>query len=665
MSQLGVMKTGFIYAMALLVLSMPALSAQGTGEDGRQAIKVEGTELAMMQTVVDVLAMLPGVMVENETVTVIGRGSPDIYVGNIKIMEFSDLMHITADRIKEIEVLKHPGAEYDKNVESVIVIKIKPDRKDGFSLDNALRLNLTHTLATNDELTLGWKKDRLAIGAFIGWNESRMTYESTSFTNKYKDYELISESSSMSHPDVLKQWVSSRFSSAYDFRSGSRLSFNYSFMGKVRDVSIIPESSATSTNPETKHNYAIDYSGKLGGWAVSIGNNAFIDDVKTIVEAPSSGSNYLRKEVDLRIYLQASRSLWKGTISLGAEHELDRMDVTMFEDNPAFTPIEKKYRFTHAIHKDVTTDFYATTKQTLGRWNLEAGLRYEHIHSNYRPCADDGLMMYLDDCNPVLDCGLPDGFYLIPILMREREVNLKHDYLYPSLKVSTKVGGSTLSFRHTENGVRPYLGLTRLRFSEMEILNEKVLTPERTSASMLGWEYGWLAMGASHTYCDDPICKTVSSSNKYNAPDYHAMDIDVTLSPKIGCWSPVLLANLHKQWFKMPLASGKDRLIQPLLNVTFKNTLTFSKDWAMHFNALWHSRGAERNIYYFSPDFRIDASIQKSLPRSGLTFILDAGNILGSSYNDVSCYVTEYYGISQGFRNRVVRNVSLTVRYKL
>lgn len=651
--------------MALLVLSMPSLSAQSTREDGRRAIKVEGTELAKMPTVVDVLAMLPEVMVENETVTVIGRGKPDIYVDNIKILEFSELMHIPADRVKEIEVLKHPGAEYDKNVESVIVIRIKPDKKDGFSLDNALRFNMTHALATNDELTLGWKKNKLALGAFVGWNENRMNYESVSFTNKYKDHELISEASSTSHPDVLKQWLSSRFSTIYEFRPGSRLSFNYSFMGNVRDESFSPESSTTVTTPETKHNYAIDYSGKLGGWAVSIGNNAFIDDVKTIVETPSSSSNYLRKENDLRIYLQASRSLWKGTISLGAEHELDRMDVTMFEDNPNFTPIEKKYRFTHAIHQDITTDFFVSTKQTLGRWNLEAGLRYEHIHSNYRPCADDGLMMYLDEFLTLLDQCLPEGFYLIPILIKEREVNLKHDYLYPSLKVSTKVGGSTLSFRHTENGVRPYLGLTRLRFSEMEIINEKVLTPERTSSSMLGWEYKWLAIGASHTYSDDPICKTVTSSNKYNAPDYHAMDFDVTLSPKIGCWSPILLANLHKQWFKMPLANGKDRLMQPLFNVTFKNTLTFSKDWSMHFNALWHSRGAERNIYYYSPDFRIDASIQKSLPKRGLTFILDAGNVLRSSYNDVSCYVKEFYGISQGYRSRNVRSVSLTVRYKL
>lgn len=652
--------------MALLVLPMAALSAQDAqGGGGRSIIKVEGTGLEKMQTVVDVLAMLPEVVVESETVTVIGRGRPDIYVDNIKVLEFNELMHITADRVKEIEVLKHPGAEYDKNVESVIVIRIKPDRKAGFSLDNALRLNFTHALATNDELTLGWKKDKLSIGAFVGWNENRMNYESIIFTNKYKDYELISETSSTSHPDIIKQWMSSRFTSSYDFSPGSRLSLTYSFMGRIRDKSFAPESSTTITTPETEHNFAIGYSGKLGGWTISIGNNSFIDDVKTIVEKPSTASNYIRKEFDLRTYLQASRSLWKGTLSLGAEHELDRMEITMFEENPNFTPIEKKYRFTHAIHPDITTDFYVSSKQTLGRWNFEAGLRYEHIHSIYRPCADDGLMMYLDDFNPLLDCCLPEGFYLIPILVKERKVNLKHEYLYPSLKVSTKLGGSTVSFGHTENGVRPYLGLTRLRYSEIEIMNEKVLTPERTSSSMLGWEYGWVTIGASHTFSDDPICKTLSVSNKYNAPDFHAMDFDVTLSPKIGCWSPILHANMHKQWFEMPLASGKDRLIHPLFNVTFKNTLTLPKDWIMHFNALWHSRGAERNIYYYSPDFRLDASIQKSLPKAGLTFILDAGNILRGSYNDVSCYVKEFYGLSQGYRNRVVRNVSLTVRYKL
>lgn len=655
-----------ILAFILLLQLAFAASAQESSDKHSQAIKVEGTELAKLQDVLDILRMLPGISIEDGRITVAGRGTPAIYIDRRKIADFSELMHITADRVKEIEILRYPGAEYDKDVASVIIIRLKSDLAEGISLDNSLRLDLTHKISKNDELSLGWRRSALTLGAFIGWNESQKLFERFVFTNKYQDQKIISEQKSQMHPDVKRQQFTTRFSAAYDFSRGSKLTLNYSFVNRVVDHTKVPEFSQFTRQPDTRHDFALAYTGKIGEWSLTVGNNSFIDNADLISESPSSTSYYLRREFDIRTYATASRPIWKGTLTLGAEHELDNMDIRMYEDNPSYSPLEKIYFNTHAIHPDNTLGLFATSTSSFGPWSVEAGLRYEHIQSAYRPCGDDGLMKYLDDYYKTHEYDFKDKSYLIPILLALREVRYDQSFLYPSLKVSLSLGKSELSLKHTENSVHPYLGITKLRYSEIELLNEKILKAEKASVTSLEWRYDkWASLAASYSYYNQPICTTLSSSNQYNAPDYGALDLDMTLAPKIGIWTPVLHARLHKQWFEMPLASGKDRLLQPLAKITWNNNLTLPHDWTIHLNAQWHSRGAERNIYYYSPDFRVDATIQKILPKQGLTFVLGASNLFDGSYNDISCYVQDYYGISQGVRDRIPRVISLTVRYKL
>lgn len=652
--------------LLLLMLQTVVVCAQDTCDRHNDAIQVEGTELAKLQDVMDILRMLPGISIEDGNITVTGRGTPAIYIDKRKISDFSELMHITADRVKEIEILWQPGAEYDKDVASVIIVRLKSDLAEGFYLDNSLRLDLTHKISKNDELSFGWRRRGLTLGAFIGWNENQRTFERYLFTNKYQDQQLISEEKKLMHPDVKKQQFTTRLSASYDFNRNNKLTFNYSFVNKVVDHTKVPEFSQFSRQPGSHHDFALVYTGKIGEWNLTAGNNSFIDNAGQISESPSSSSYYLRKEFDIRTYATASRAFWKGRLSLGAEHELDNMDIKMYEDNPAYSPLEKIYFNTHAVHPDNTLGVFATATSSFGPWNIEAGLRYEHIQSAYRPCGDDGLMKFLDDYYKTHEYDFEDKSYLIPILLALREVKYDQSFLYPSLKVSVSLGKSELSLKHTENSVHPYLGITRLRYSEMELLHEKILKAEKASATSLEWRYDkWAGIAAAYSHYNKPICTTLSSSNQYNAPDYGAIDLDLTLAPKIGIWTPILHARFHKQWFQMPLANGKDRLLQPLAKITWNNNLTLPHDWTIHLNAQWHSRGADRNTYYYSPDFRMDATIQKILPKQGLTFVLSASNIFNGSYNDISCYVQDYYGISQGVRDQIPRVISLTVRYKL
>lgn len=654
-------------AAIMLLLSAVSVCAQSEHSGNGNAIQIAGTDLEHLQSVMDVLKMLPGIRVENNSVTVIGRGKPAIYLDTRKISEFDELTDITADRVKEVEILQHPGVEYDKNVESVIIIRLKPDEVEGFSLDNTLRLDYTDKFAKNNELRLGWRHKTLTLGAFIGWNEEKRQFDRSEFDYRYNDRELISQDKTDSNPEVYKHWFTTRFSAAYDINPKHRITFNYSLIDKNVDDFYQANVPSITKSPDVRHDFALEYSGKLGEWNINVGNNSFINHADMISEnhSTNSATYYLRREYALRTFATAFRKINNGSLTFGVEHELDHMNVRLYEDKPEQDPLLKVYLNTHAIHPDNTSGIFATGTKSVGRWTFQAGLRYEYHHYVYTPCEDDGLMKYIDEISGLINENLPEDYYLIYALMKDREVSFSKGYFYPSLSISAKLGGSELSLSHTENSIRPYLGITRLRFSEVELLNEKILMSETASTTTLGWKYKWISLAASYSYYNDPICKTMSSTNQYNAPDYDAVDFDIALTPKFGCWTPMLHTRLHKQWFEMPLANGKDRLLKPFASITFNNSVTLAHDWIIRVNAAWQSSGAERNINHYSANFQLDASIQKTLPRQGLTFTLNAVNVLRSSYNDITRYVKAYYGISQGLRDQNVSMISLSVRYKL
>lgn len=663
MNRIKIWKT--IIILLLFILQSSALQAQDTNETGSLTVKVEGTELEHLQSVADIMEVLPGLVCTEEGYFLIGRGKPDIYLDNRKLKELLELDQISADRVKEIEVLRHPGVEFDKGVESVIVIRLKKSEAEGFTLSNVLRFDQTHALSINEQLTLGWRRKRFTLGGFAGWNEDRSYWLRNIFINQYEDHKLINEVRQSSHPDVTAKSFSARFSLRYDFDHSNKLSFRYSYLNRPTYDTWQEELSSKSCYPDTRHDFALEYEGKIGKWNVTIANNSFIDQPDFSVWRPTYNTFYLRKEFDSRTYLKASRKLWQGSVTVGAEHELDYMDLKMYEDNPSYNPQQQLYFSTHAEHPDNTLAAFFSAMQTFGRWTIEAGLRYEHNSHAYRPLSDDGLMLYLDDIQAKGEVGSLKTDALVSELMKNREVRFSNDRLFPSLKVSTKIGKSELSLKHTENSIRPYLGLTRLRYSELEILNMKMLWTEYTNASTLGWKYEWLNLTATYMHYKNPVCTTTSSLNQYNANDYNAMDYAIMLSPKVGIWSPMLNVNLHKQWFTMPLANGKDVLKEPLLMMVFKNTLQFPRNWTVRLNAQWHSKGANRNDRFYTTDFNMDGSVQKNFPHLGLSFVLNAQNIFRSSYLDISRYVQEYYGVSEGLRDRLPRKLSLTVKYDL
>ena len=79
---------------------------------------IEGTYLSKLGTGNDILAHIPGVIRNGNSIEVIGRGTPLIYINGRLMHNQSELDQLSSDQIKDVEVVMTPGAKYDATVNS-------------------------------------------------------------------------------------------------------------------------------------------------------------------------------------------------------------------------------------------------------------------------------------------------------------------------------------------------------------------------------------------------------------------------------------------------------------------------------------------------------------------------------------------------------------------
>jgi hypothetical protein len=91
-------------------------------------VNVEGSATAAGSTALEVLQKVPGILIMNDKITMVGKGTPAIYVDG-RISQYTDiaqlLRDISAANIEKIEVISNPGAKYDASGGAVINIILK------------------------------------------------------------------------------------------------------------------------------------------------------------------------------------------------------------------------------------------------------------------------------------------------------------------------------------------------------------------------------------------------------------------------------------------------------------------------------------------------------------------------------------------------------------
>ena len=139
---------------------------------------VEGTLLAEAGSAGDVLEHIPAVTRKDENFEVFGKGMPTIYINGRQVRDVDELERLNSSDIRRVELVTNPGARYDASVKSVIRIRTRRQKGDGFGFD----LRSTYTYADrsqwHEQANLNYRHDGLDVFGKLTFRDTYHVQES-------------------------------------------------------------------------------------------------------------------------------------------------------------------------------------------------------------------------------------------------------------------------------------------------------------------------------------------------------------------------------------------------------------------------------------------------------------------------------------------------------
>lgn len=164
-----------------------------SNQNGNIKIDVANSIYNSIPTAVDLLAKLPTIQIssDKESITVVGKGNPLIYIDNQKV-GINDLNALAVADIKTIEIIQNPSSKYEAEGRTVILITRKFSKKNSFRTEisevASFKKNYNNYLGFNSH----FKKNKLEIKANFNYNRLN-PWESHSIDYQIPNAEIASK----------------------------------------------------------------------------------------------------------------------------------------------------------------------------------------------------------------------------------------------------------------------------------------------------------------------------------------------------------------------------------------------------------------------------------------------------------------------------------------
>lgn len=96
-------------------------------------VSMIGNPLSKLGSAVDAIKQMPLISGIGNNISVLGKGTPEIYINHRKVRDNSELQQLSSQDIERVEIITNPGAKYEADVKSVIIIHTKSRMQDGLA----------------------------------------------------------------------------------------------------------------------------------------------------------------------------------------------------------------------------------------------------------------------------------------------------------------------------------------------------------------------------------------------------------------------------------------------------------------------------------------------------------------------------------------------------
>ncbi|MBR1401801.1 MAG: TonB-dependent receptor [Prevotella sp.] len=630
-------------------------------------MNVESTVMERLGTAEDVLSRVPTISKKGEGYEILGKGAPLIYLNNRKLTDLNELRNIQSDFIRTVEVIQNPGARYDATVQAVIIIHTKRAQGEGLGVELSSWSSKGHGYVNNERINLTYRKGGLELFAnlFGAYNKrwEKGEFEQTVFAdtlwvinNRQEDHihnPFLEGRFGFNYQLDDNNSFGGFYQNTYDYvKTQSEYDDDLTANGNIYDH--LHNSGISRAEGAPKHQVNLYYTGKIGKMSIDFNADYTYRDQRNRNQQHELSENQDDRDVNTYALTRSrmaaeklfvTHPIGKGQIEVGEEYTNTRW-------NSSFENAEGYIANSNNEQHESNIAPFIELRQQFGRFQLSAGLRYEHVESEYFICGkrrDDQSRTYND--------------------------------LFPSVSVSTALKGTQFSFSYAKRTTRPtYWQLSSDVIYENRLnlqTGNPYLRPVKyhNVNAMAVWK--WLYLSANYSHCIDPILYTAGSlesdskvnlitRKNYDHADWLIVTLGAQKNIKLSegvTWTLQYNASLMKPWLKTTFLGGQKSFDQPMLSIQLGNIITLPHDWLLQGDFNVHTHGCTgANAISECTNPILTLSVSKDFFKRRLNVKLSGNDLFNGNIARFTLYSNQF--MLRKVDEDDSRYVSLSLRYR-
>ena len=374
-------------------------------------VNIEGSGTAAGSTAFEVLQKIPGVLVINDKLSVVGKSTPAIMIDG-RLSQYTDIMQVlremSAADIEKIELIINPGARYDATGGAIINIILK--RNANLGTNGSLNLNAATGLYKSATAHTDRNFYRHGQGITINHREGKLNiFAGYNFLHRnqfeYNEFDRLISSNRFFQTNYSPSYLNSHaYRAGADYYADKKNTFGVMIRGFSRNgfsgaqnntwqsdaVTAQPLSSfQTFNNTRTKRiNTSVN-----GNWKHSFDSlgkelNTDIDyseftikNTSDIINRLSNGTEYpSRQIIENPVQLLVLKTDYVHPIGKNSKLEVGvKSGIATINNDLLFTQngILDKSRSTNFKYRENINAAYASFQHKFNKWELQGGLRME------------------------------------------------------------------------------------------------------------------------------------------------------------------------------------------------------------------------------------------------------------------------------------------------
>ena len=622
-----------------------------------------GSSLAKAGSGNDVLKRIPLLNGKEGSYSVIGRGAAVIYINNRKITDATEIERLNSSDIKDIEVITNPGARYDATVSAVIRIHTVRKVGDGFGFDVRTSAYYWENWDTNNQLNMYYRRNGLELTAGSAY-ELDNTYDNQTTTNEVQAANLWTNK-------WIKKAKYRNTHNNYTFSAAYEFSANHSVGARFFTNLLVGANNGSSifSTDVLKNNVLFDHiESQISGNSTAIPNKSlsayYVGKVGKI-DIDFNTDYYYGRETEYRITTEQSANYANRTVTsagihtnkffatkLVLSHPLFGGSLSVGNEN-TFTNHEQNYvnqenvvPSTASTIKERNNAFFFEYSRPTPIGQLMAGLRYEHVNSDY---YEQGVY------SPAHSRTYSQWFPSLTFATKIKEVGLQLSYSAKTSRPSYRQLGTNVEYMN--------------RFTRQS--GNPTLKPETLHNITLVSSWSWLTFVANYTQTHNKIMywneqestdENITNLRYRNFKRFPALTLSLTAAPRMGVWSPQLILFCQKQWFDIERLGSKLDLSKPIWGILWNNTFDFKDNWIAETRLKVTSKGITENSELTRNNCAFNFSVRKAFLNDRLSVTVGVNDLFNRSANQLLLYTNNLsIDTKQEFDSR---EFYVTLRYK-